>query len=478
MSLICLVDSDSKILEQMDQALKPFVEKLNCKTLRCLNLKELDKNIKAAELEDQKISLLVVKAEQIKNISDGTLFALKVKHKSKLILICYDDPENQFHDIENWPIENLIYKPFSTEYFQESVALALNEAEFLKPQYADYKPEVALEKIRKINISAISDYGFKMTSKSVFKVGKAYKFYNSYFAEKKNKSMWARVLHKDGGQYELVFCAPKPFIISNIRRRIMAAKNRLKSVDWIGKASLEDKYSYTLIIQLSDKKLLAKITDFFERKFPEFSVTDFSTHSFETKKECDLFISDDEHDQLTMSKMFVKHPILIRIADPYTTREEAENKLEYETIRIDKNIDRNFLGRIVNCYFTKCKDEDPIVARWISCDEHTLQTEVHTAHHFSEAGFEYDRDTILEHGAYQEFALAEADETNIKILKAKIHKHNPNQLANGLYRHQITFFALKEDQAERIRKELAPEVPVVIATSEPLTPNTEKKKDS
>ena len=473
MSLVCLVDSDSKILEQMDQALKPIADDLKCKTLKCLNLKELEKNIKAAELQDQKISLLVVKAEQIKNISDGTLFALKVKHKCKLVLICYDDPENQFHDIENWPVENLIYKPFTSQYIQESVLLALTESDFVKPQYVEYKPKVELEKIRKINISAISDYGFKMSSKSVFKVGKAYKFYNSYFAEKKNKSMWARVLRKDGNQYELIFCAPKPFIISNIRRRIMAAKNRLKSVEWVGKESLEDKYSYTLIIQLSDKKLLAKITDFFERKFPEFSVTDFTTHSFETKKECDLFISDQEHDQLTMSKMFIKHPLLIRIADPYSTREEAEAKLEYENIRIDKNIDRNFLGRIVNCYFPKCKDEDPIVARWVSCDEHTLQTEVHTTTLFSEAGFEFDRDTVLEHGAYQEFAISETDETSIKILKAKVYKNNPNQLANGVYRHQITFFALKEDQIERIHTEIAPQPP-----AEPLVANTELKKES
>lgn len=476
MSVICLVDSDSKILEQMDQALKPIVEKLNCRTLRCLNLKEIDKNIKAAELQDEKILLLVVKAEQIKSISDGTLFALKVKYKSKLILICYDDPENQFHDIENWPVENLIYKPFSNEYFQQAVLVALADSEFVKPQYVESKKQVPLEKIRKINISAISDYGFKMSSRSVFKIGKAYKFYNSYFAEKKNKSMWARVLHKEGNQYELIFCAPKPFIISNIRRRIMAAKNRLKAIEWHGKESLDDKYSYTVIIELADKKLLAKITDFFERKFPEFSVTDFASYSFETKKDCDLLISDQEHDQLTMSKLFTKHPMLIRIADPYATREEAEYKLEYETIRIDKNIDRNFLGRIINCYFVKCKDEDPIIARWVSCDEHTLQTEVHPANNFCEVGFEFDRDSILEHGAYQEFALSENDETTIKILKAKVHKNDPTQLPNGLFRHQISFFALKEDQVERLQKEIKPPPPPEPPAAAPTpTPAPQKK---
>ncbi len=151
--------------------------------------------------------------------------------------------------------------------------------------------------------------------------------------------------------------------------------------------------------------------------------------------------------------------MFIRIADPYSTREEAENKLEYETIRIDKNIDRNFLGRIVNCYFAKCKDEDPIIARWVSCDEHTLQTEVHPANYFCEIGFEFDRDSILEHGAYQEFALSESDETNIKILKAKVHKNDPAQLPSGLYRHQISFFALKEDQLERLKKEIQPPPP-------------------
>lgn len=295
-----------------------------------------------------------------------------------------------------------------------------------------------------------------MTSNSQFKVGKAYKFYNPIFSEGLNRSIWARVISVRENIYELAYCAPKPYIIGNLRRRISGSKILQKNVEWSGLQAIQVDLCKNVYIEMSDKKSRTKLLDYFRRKFSEFNLIDQAPDRSEFPVQADIFISDKVYQAGELAEMFTSKPLYICINDLFTSRLEAEERLSVETVRIDKNVDRHFIGRLVNIYFPSIKDDDPDPIRWIGCDDNTVQTEMQQIEHLTPVGFEYSRDTVLDYGAYQEFAFANENEGQIKPIRCKILTHQPS--VNSSHRHQVFFYAVDEQTTEEIELFLNPPI--------------------
>ena len=69
----------------------------------------------------------------------------------------------------------------------------------------------------------------------------------------------------------------------------------------------------------------------------------------------------------------------------------------------------------------------------------------------SEAAFIYQNDRILPCGEFQEFALTQDDETELKPIKAKIQFADSHPDVENKYLHQVVFFGIRDDMLKKIR---------------------------
>ncbi len=422
---------------------------------------ELDLYMTQPENSDQIISLMLISTECLKNITPESLQKLQIQYQTNLIITAFEDPLKPLKKTETWPIENIIYKPFDIAILQEHIRFALLRNEKVKTIAVHSSLEKNnIEKIRPYHLLQLSDFGFTIETTTNHTLNTAYKFYHLCFANEKKTSLWGKAISKTPVKseiknqliYEFIFCAPSHTVLTNLRHKMNESKSKNKNIAWHG---FEKNISVTepqIYIQTNASEDFDRLKDYFARKFRSAHVFQLSEIAQKEKLSCDLLICENQFSVNQLDTLFKVSPLCFRISnDIFKTRAEATEILVTETIRLQKPIDRNYLGRMMNSYFPSCIESDPNPVNWFQLSDPVLYSELIEVSELSEAAFTYTRDSLLKHGDYQEFAFSEVDENELRPIKAKVQFASPTPDAEKKYAHQVVFFGIRDDILKKLR---------------------------
>lgn len=419
------------------------------------NLNDLDKFIETEKNKDPtqptevKISLLVLSTDGFADLNQESLQKIKDKYQARLILTPFEDPLKPLKKIETWPIENIIYKPFDPSILQEHLRFAaIEEKKLTTVAVHSSKENTKIEKIRRHPFVALSDFSFKLKSSTKFEIGKAYKFYHFVFQNQKKSSLWAKLIYKKDDDHEFIFCNPITPVLLNLRKKASEPKARLKDIIFHGYEKNQSLAKIQMGLEMAGAE---EVKNFISRRLPAIEIIDIAPDA-KISTPPHVVISEVKYDAKTFAARFGAEALYFHITnDPLPEREEAMNVLSFEAARLPKPLDRNYLLRLLMAYFPALKDSDPVGIAWFSVADDSLHSEIVVAKEFSEAAFLYERETVLPRGNYQEFALPQEDETELKILKAKIQWVDEKPQQNKLFLHQVIFYGIRDNLLKRIR---------------------------
>lgn len=453
---ICVIDTDAKTADSISEATLTLQQELQLKFIHKNNFTELDEFLKHEDQKEAVVTLLITSSDCVANLTTESLKALQTQYRTNIIVTAFEDPLKPLKKIETWPIENLIYKPFDLAILQEHIRFALIKSEKVKTVAVHSSPEkTQIEKIRRYQLTQLSEFGFTLESSNEFILNTAYKFYHLAFVDKKKSSQWAKPISKNNSTYEFIFCEPNLVVSTILRQRIVDAhksKSALKTVALLGFAANKATTEPKVCIQYSEADDYERLKDFFARKFPKTQIFQLPTPLTKEKLDCDLLITENDYSMEQLKLIFKTQPLFFKVAtELFKSRAEAEEKLKTETVRLQKPVDRNFLGRLVTSYFPNTEETDINPPQWFQPVEPALYSEMIEVSELSEAAFVYHRETALKHGDYQEFALTQDDENELRPIKAKIQFVNAAPDADKKYLHQIVFFGIREDLLKKLR---------------------------
>ncbi len=451
--LICVVDTDPKIAAAISTATEKLCQDLNLAYLHAHSLNELDQYLAKDENNAQRLALLVLSSDCIQHLNPDELKKIQIQYRTNMILTCFEDPLKPLKKTDTWPVENIIYKPFDPAILQEHLHFALVKNEKIKTIAVHSSPEKnEIEKIRRQYFLQLSEIGFSIESAFSYQFNTAYKFYHLSFVDQKKSSQWVKLLSKKNNVYEFVFCSPTQTVITHLREKSAASKNKIKNAHWPGHEKNHAVTDPVICIQMTDPEDFERLKDYFNRKFPKSQIIEFPTTPPKEKLKCDLMICENEFTPEQINFVFKTDPLCFRISnDPFPDRAAAEKILSKETLRLTKPIDRNYLGRMINSFFPGCVESDPNPEYWFHLPDPALHSEMIEVNELSEAAFIYQNDRILPRGEFQEFALTQDDETELKPIKAKIQFADSHPDVENKYLHQVVFFGIRDDMLKKIR---------------------------
>ena len=455
MNYFCLIENDQKCVKDIKSFYTKYFDEIQLEFISFLNLDELYDWTKSDKKSDKKIELLILTTDVLQILNVQELHKIKDLYNCSILLTCYDDPTKPLKQIETWPIENIIFKPFDLAILEEQMKASLFQTVKLKPTTVQISKEnFEIEKIRRQFFTAFCDYGFKLNSSTDFEIGKPYKFYHFLFENQKIQSLWVKPIYKQNFNYEFVFCYPQKSVTTNIRKKINESTQKLKAIKLNGYEKFKNLIELHFAIELADKEDTEIIKKFFKDRYPKVKVTETNLAGYkpDPNLKFNLVIADFEYYQTSFVKKFGTDPLYFHVNQcELKDRILAEKILSIETIRLTKPIDRYYLSRMISAYFPNIFDADPLITNWIEVNDEALYSQIVVAKEFSETSFNYERNSLLTRGSYQEFALPVDDETELKILKARVHHIDTTPSSENLYSHQVIFYSIRDNILKRIR---------------------------
>lgn len=461
MPFLCTVDKDTKAAADISNATEKLRQEAKLEYKSFTTLSEFDQFIQSenkkdpAKPTDAEISLLVVSSDVIPNINKEALENLKEKYKAQhLVVSAFYDPLHPLKKIETWPVDNIIFKPFDQAILQEHLRFSSLQGKKITPTAVhSAKENFEIEKIRRYSFTALSEFGFKIISKSNFELNVAYKFYHFIFQDQKRLSLWAKPIYHQGDEYEFIFCCPTPAVITQLRKKSTESQTKLKNVIFNGWQKNKDLRKVKIGVELANPDEVTALKSFFSRRYPDVEVIDIVDDKTPPPAVIHLFISEKSFDSKYIQERFGADCLYFYITNEvFKSRKEAEDILHKQTARLAKPLDRHYLSRLLLSYFPSLRDSEPLPIQWFTVQEETLFSETVIAQEFSEAAFVYERETILAPGHYQEFALPHEDENELKPLKAKIQFADDKANATTkLFPHQVVFYGIRDDLLKKIR---------------------------
>ncbi len=462
MPFLCVIDKDSKAATEISTATEKLRQETKLEYKAFASLTEFEHFIQTESKKDPskptdvEISFLILSSDSIPNISKEALDKLKERHKvQRLVVTAFYDPLHPLKKIETWPADNIIFKPFDQAILQEHLRFSGLLGKKITPVAVhSAKENFEIEKIRRYTFTALSEFGFKITSKSNFELNEAYKFYHFIFQDQKRLSLWAKPIYHQGDDYEFIFCCPTAAVITQLRKKSLESKSKLKAVPFQGWQKNKDLRKIKVGLELANPDEVAALKDFFSRRYPDAETIDIIDDRTPPKPSpLHLFISEKKYDMKYVHERFGADCLYFYITNElFKTRKEAEDTLRQQTARLAKPLDRHYLSRLLLSFFPALRDSEPLPIQWFTVPEETLFSETVIAQEFSEAAFVYERDKVLAPGHYQEFALPHEDESELKPLKAKIQyaDDKPNSTTK-LFPHQVVFYGIRDDLLKKIR---------------------------
>lgn len=460
MAYLCVIDKDLKSASEIQTASEKLLQESKLTFINFQSFQELDLFIQTESQKDPQkpteiiLSLMVISPELIPVLSQDSLQAIKDKYKTLLVLTPFEDPLKPLKKIETWPIENIIYKPFDLNILQEHLRFAAIQGKKLTALAVhSSKESCEIEKIRRYPFAALSDFSFKIKSKTHFEIGRPYKFYHYVFQNQKKQSAWVKAVYKNEDDYEFVLCAPTTTVLGNLRKKSNEAKDKLKNISFHGLQKNKDLQKVRVALELSSIEEITNLKSFFSRRFPDVEIVELTQNANGfAPTSIHLLISEIKRDTKELSALFGPEVLYFYITnDDFPSRKDAEETMLYETARLRKPLDRHYLSRMLISFIPSLKDTEPVAITWFTVADDSLYSEIIKAQEFSEAAFLYERETILPHGNYQEFALTQEDETELKLLKAKVQYVDEKPQQNKLFLHQVIFYGIRDNLLKQIR---------------------------
>ncbi len=397
MPFLCLIEPDEKSATHIGQIVEPLCKEKSYQFLKGASFAELDLALKAENRPGEQIVLLIVAIElnEPKNASQLNYF--KEKYKCEIAVVAFEDAKCPGNLITSLPVENIIYKPIDAAIGFEHFKFATTKDDIVKTTAVHSLSEKCeIEKIRRFELVALSDFGFICKASSKLEVGQYFKFYHPLFQNGIKQSAWARLVSQTEEQLFFIYCSPSLAVTNALRKRVADAKNKLKSVKWRGFQHEQPIATPTVHISLTDAEEKQKLLDYFQRKFPKITVVDWKPNPKDPKVDTNLVISDQVWSKKNLEQFFTKTPLVFTVSSVPSERKNLQAVLEIETARVQYPIDRNFLGKIVTTYFPDCEELDPAITTWIGSEQKILNSLLVEVTQLSEAAFVYSRTPVLE----------------------------------------------------------------------------------
>ncbi len=450
---ICAIESDSKIADVIKAATLQLCLDFDLIFVQKNNLQDLDQYLSNNENKDHKLTLLILSSESLTTVNAQTLSDIQKKYNSHLVLTVFDDPLKPLKKTETWPVENIIYKPFDPAILQEHLRFALIKNEKIKTTAVHSSSEKNyIEKIHRQNFIQLSEFGFTIETNVPYELNQPYKFYHLSFVDQKKSSQWVKPISKTDNIYEFIFCAPAASVTTSLRQKGAESKNKLRLAKWSGFEKNKTITEPKIVIHMTEPEDFEKLNDYFSRKFEKAHISQISEGLLIDKLDCDLLISEKDFTAEQINTIFKNPPMIFRItSETIIERSDCEKVFRSETVRLPKPLDRNYLGRMFNTYFPGCAETDSNPANWFPNLDPALHSEMIEVSELSEAAFTYQNEIQFKRGDYQEFALTQDDENELRPIKSKIQFVDTTPDADKKYLHQIVFFGIRDDLLKKLR---------------------------
>jgi hypothetical protein len=456
--LVAVVEKDPRLAQMLQQHLDPLAQplKLHVQVFPSLEAFHEARNPPTADQTPSPIpnlALTILDLDCLTSISVASLTQFQKTYGGRLVVTGFHDEAHPFKGIETWPVANVLFKPFDMILLREHLKFAIQPGVLLRAEAVHSITEtLQVEKIRRHHLMALSDFGFRFKSTSSFIMGHPYRFYHFIFKDQNKLSLWAKPVHVENGIYDFILATPRANSIANVRHRLRAAQEKVQNVVFRGRTIGEKHKTLCVGLELIDANEIEKLTDFFNRHFPQITSVKIDENFKEPAGALQLLISEVHYNAADFAKRFGGEADYIHISnETFSSSSIAEETLKHMTIRLGHPIDRMLLSKLIEALFPNIRDKEPAQTQWIAPPEEALFSETITARNFSEVAFECDRDKTLPPGSYQEFALPQDDEQEIKPIKAHIQwcDEKPNQ--QKLYPSQVVFYGLRDDILKKIR---------------------------
>lgn len=472
MPYLVAVEHDAKCADDISASWKDMAKELGHEFLLFNSLLEMRTELKKPEHQEKALALVFLPLEEIQTNPkvDAAAFITELKEELKcdILISAFDDPLKPLR-AKNWPVPNIIYKPFDLTILKEQTHFALNPATKTEAKYVhNAKSDGEIEVIQKFDLKELSEFGFKMNKTYQLSVGSVHKFYHPLFENKKADHTlmhtWARVLSETTDHYELCFCQNTAGVLSHIRKRIAAAPNKVKHPTWQAPQADIFKHSQkkalTVAVELNDTALMQQLQELLKRNFKNITTIEITPVVHDLKKpilvanviKADLLITETEHQQKTLEAQFgAETPLVIRLTDETLEREKIEKRWLIETLRCDMHVDKAHLIKALLMLFPNLEQGGEEFHRAsIELQESISLSEIVKTQEISEAAITLLSPNHYETNQMMDLALPQKDEANIKEIKAKVHFSDSKKNAIG-YPTQVVLFGMRDEILKELR---------------------------
>lgn len=471
MPFLVAVEPDTKCADEIRQSLKEISEELGYELILSPTLEELRAVLKTSEKLNQALLIALIAIEEIKSSNPkdtpaDIITALKEELKCDILITSFDDPLKPLKP-KNYPVPNIIYKPFDLTILKEQVNFALAPAKKVQTKYVhNAQIESEIEIIKKFKLLELSEFSFKISKDYELKVGEAYKFYHPLFENKKNDNTlmhtWARVLSETDEHYSLFFCQIMPVVLSQIRKRVAASEQKTKHPEWpppnLSHYAHSEVASLQVAIELTNDDLIENLKGLLDRNFKNISYIDLESSAPVANKSppqlptCDLLITATEYDLNAVQARFTgQPPITVRLTDETLDRKTLEKRWMVETLRSDTHIDKAHLVKLISLLFPFVPEGEEAIQRIsIQTDEMISLSESVKAHEFSELAITLSSPRPYQIGDLIDLSLPQPDEYDRKEIKAKAHFVDPKK-TNEAHQAQFVLFGMRDEVLKELR---------------------------
>ena len=449
MGYIVAIEPDAKTVKDIVENWTVLAKNLNHKVLTFDTVDAFKAEIKKPEYVNPIIVLIMVPAEAIPANSIEYINELKAAYSCEIIVSLFDSPKFA-KIIDQWPVQNFIFKPFDLTILKEHTRFALLKSQKVQTEYVHSTVAKAeIEALRKFKILQLTEFGFRINKAFPLITGEVYKFYHPLFANQKQQNCWARVMATTDAGYELLFCQINSGVLAQIRKKLLAG-SRVKGALWPGRVSTKNAM-VAIHINMSEEGQNAVLTDLLTRNFGNILFVDKKYLRPVGSAKVDLVISDTAYQKSEIENHFGIGVTFIHLNAKLLARPELESRFSLETVRIEKPLDKAILVRVIKQLFPLIAELDPAPLMTVNYDEQLMQSSMMELEEYSEAAMSFRAPVPLAIDSIMDIALSQDDETLMREMKAKVHYVDDSPKGDTGYGHQLILFGMKDEFLKLIR---------------------------
>lgn len=450
MGYIVAIEPDAKTVKDIVENWAGLAKNLNHKILTFDTLDAFKAEIKKPEHVNPVVALIMLPAEAVPAAAVEFITALKTAYNCEIIVSLFDSPKFA-KVIDQWPVQNFIFKPFDLTILKEHTRFALLKNQKVQTEFVHSTiAKAEIEALRKFKIMQLTEFGFRINKAFPLITGEVYKFYHPLFTNQKQQNCWARVMASTEAGYDLLFCQINSGVLAQIRKKILAAGNRVKGAVWPGRVTAKNAL-VAIHINMSEEGQNAVLTDLITRNFANILFIDKKYLRPVGSAKVDLVITDTPYQKSEIENHFGLGVTYIQLSAKPLVRPELESRFTIETVRIEKPLDKAILMRVIKQLFPLITELDSTPLLTINFDEPLMQSSMMELDEYSEAAMSFKAPAPLSIDTVLDIALSQDDETLMKEMKAKVHYVDEAPRGDTGYSHQLILFGMKDEFLKLIR---------------------------